>query len=124
MNLGYFGSLTGEFRGLDREVLMRGRKSSVVIELSEQQRVHLEQMLRSRSVKAGLQRRCRAVLAIADGMTFRKAMIVVGMTDKHLRKWCRRFQKRGIDGLNDLSGRGRKPAFSPDRCGADRQAGL
>tara|TARA_B110000014_G_scaffold216040_1_gene169981 strand:- start:294 stop:653 length:360 start_codon:yes stop_codon:yes gene_type:complete len=118
------GFVDGWFRGLDKDVLMRGRTSGVVIELSEQQRVELEQMLRSRSVKAGLQKRCRAVLAIADGMTFRKATTVVGMTDKHLRKWCRRFLERGIDGLNDLPGRGRKPAFSPERCGGDRQACL
>lgn len=103
---------------------MRGRKSNVVIELSEEQRARLEQMVRSRSVKAGLQRRCRAVLAIADGLTFRKAMTVVGMTDKHLRKWCRRFLELGIDGLHDLPGRGRKPSFSPSGGGADRQAGV
>lgn len=103
---------------------MRGRKSSVVIELSNQQRNQLGQMVRSRSVKAGLQKRCRAVLAIADGMTFRQAMIVVGMTDKHLRKWCRRFLEHGINGLNDLPGRGRKPAFSPGCGSSNRQACL
>lgn len=119
-----FPFVAGLFPGLDRDVLMRGRTSGVVIELSAQQRVELEQRLRSRSVKAGLQKRCRAVLAIADGMTFRKAMTLADMTDKHLRKWYRRFQERGIDGLNDLPGRGRKSAFSPECCGADRQAGL
>jgi transposase len=94
---------------------MRGRPSGVVVELADEQRGELEKQVRSRSVKASLQQRCRAVLAIADGMTFRQAAEVIGMTDKHLRKWCRRFQEHGMDGLKDLPGRGRKPAFSPDR---------
>jgi putative transposase len=96
---------------------MRGRRSGVVVEFVEGQRGELEKLVRSRSVKASLQQRCRAVLAIADGMTFRQAAEVIGMTDKHLRKWCRRFQEHGIDGLKDLPGRGRKPTFSPGgRC--------
>lgn len=58
--------MEGEFRGLDRDVLMRGRNSSVVIEVSEQPRIQLAQMVCSRSVKAGVQERYRAVLAIDD----------------------------------------------------------
>ena len=103
---------------------MRGRKSKVLVELSDEQRAELEQMVRSRSVKAGLQKRCRAVLAIADGMTFRESTTVVGMSDKHLRKWCRRYLENGCEGLNDQPGRGRKPGFSPRRCDAHRQACL
>lgn len=100
---------------------MRGRRSGVVVEFVvefvEGQRGELEKLVRSRSVKASLQQRCRAVLAIAGGMTFRQAAEVIGMTDKHLRRWCRRFQEHGIDGLKDRPGRGRKPTFSPGgRC--------
>jgi transposase len=101
---------------------MRGRKSLVVVDLTDLQRVELKRILRSRVVKAGLQKRARAVLAIADGMTFRSAANVVGITDRNLRKWCRRFLEQGIDGLNDRPGRGRKPSFSPDSRRADRQA--
>ena len=110
------------FPGLDREVLMRGRKSSVVVELTDRQRVELQRIVRSRVVKAGFQKRARAVLAIARGMTFRNAAVVVGMTDRNLRKWCRRFLELGLDGLNDRPGRGRKPAFSPLSRRADRQS--
>jgi hypothetical protein len=100
---------------------MRGRKSQVVVELSDEQRVELKGIARSRSVKAGVQKRARAVLAIADGMTFRQARSHIGMTDRNLRKWCRRYLDEGIDGLNDREGRGRKPVFPLECRGAGRQ---
>lgn len=49
------------FRGLDREVLMRGRKSSVVVELTDLQRVELQRIVRSQvRDKAGDSRTSRA----------------------------------------------------------------
>jgi putative transposase len=109
---------------LDKDVLMRGRKSQVQVELTVEQRAELEQVMRSRTVSAGMQKRCEAVLAIADGLAFTQAQRQVGMSDKHLRKWCRRFVVEGMKGLQELPGRGRKPGFSPRRRGANRQAGL
>jgi hypothetical protein len=103
---------------------MQGRRSAVVIALSHEQREELERMVRSRSVAAGLQRRARAVLAIADGKTFRQARQDLDLSDKHLRKWCRRYLAEGIDGLKDRPGRGRKPVFSPRGRGAGCQTGL
>lgn len=97
---------------------MQGRRSAVVVELSGDQREELERIVRSRTVPAGLVRRVQAVLAIANGMTFREAMKAVDMSDKHLRKWCRRYLEEGMSGLNDKPGRGRKPGFShpQSRC--------
>ncbi len=51
---------------------MRGRRSQVV-SVSADQRTQLEQLSRSRSVTAGLQKRPRAVVDMADGSTFRQA---------------------------------------------------
>ena len=103
---------------------MRGRKSEVVIQLTAEQRAELEKLARSRSVAAGLQRRCEAVLAIADGLKFTQAMELVKMSDKHLRKWCRRYLAEGLKGLQDQPGRGRKPGFSPRGRGANRETRL
>lgn len=103
---------------------MRGRKSEVVIQLTVAERAELEKLVRSRSVAGGLQRRCQAVLAIADGLTFTQAMERVKMSDKHLRNWCRRYLAEGLKGLQDRPGRGRKPGFSPRGCRANRQTRL
>lgn len=96
----------------------------MVVELSEPQREELERIVRSRSSAVGLVRRAKAVLAIADKMTFLAAMKSVEMSDKHLRKWCRRYRDEGIDGLKDRPGRGRKPGFSPRGRDAYCQTGV
>jgi hypothetical protein len=92
---------------------MRGRTSQLVVVLSPEERHHLEYRLRCTTTPLGLARRCRAVLAVADGLSFVGAARQVGLTEKHVRKWVQRFLAQRLEGLKDRSGRGRKPAFSP-----------
>ena len=92
---------------------MRGRKTQLAVTLSPEERHALESRLRRTTVSLGLARRCRAVLAVADGESLVSAGRQAGMAEKHVRKWVRRFLDRRLDGLADRPGRGRKPAFSP-----------
>jgi len=103
---------------------MRGRKSQPVVSLSPEERNALEYRLRCTTTPLGPARRCRAILAVADGLSFVAAARQAGLTEKHLRKWVQRFLAQRLDGLKDRSGRGRKPVFSPRGSGARRQAGL
>jgi hypothetical protein len=103
---------------------MRGRKSRLVVTLSPEERQVLEYRLRCTTTPLGLARRCRAILAVADGLSLVGAARQAGLTEKHLRKWVQRFLAQRLDGLKDRPGRGRKPAFSPRGGGARRQAGL
>jgi hypothetical protein len=100
---------------------MRGRKSSLVVTLSPQERQVLEYRLRCTTTPLGLARRCQAILTVADGLSLVGAARRVGLTEKHVRKWVQRFLGRRIEGLNDRPGRGRKPAFSPLGGPARRQ---
>jgi transposase len=71
----------------------------------------------------GLARRCRAILGVADGLPLVEVGRLVGLTEKHVRKWVQRFLKDRLEGLRDRPGRGRKPVFSPrgrDPRGEDR----
>ena len=92
---------------------MRGRKSSLVVSLSPQERQVLEYRLRCTTTPLGLARRCQAILAVADGLSLAGAARQVGLTEKHVRKWVQRFLASRLEGLKDRPGRGRKPAFSP-----------
>lgn len=96
---------------------MRGRKSSLVVTLDETERRELERWQRSSKMRVGLVRRARALLLVAGGKSLSQTAQVVGLTRKIVRRWVERFLKRGIAGLQDRSGRGRKPAFPP-RSGA------
>jgi hypothetical protein len=102
---------------------MRGRKTSLHVDVTSEERSQLEQCLRSRTVSLGLARRCRAILGVADGLSLVEVARLVDLTEKHVRKWVQRFLKERLQGLRDRPGRGRKPVFSPrggDARGEDR----
>jgi hypothetical protein len=102
---------------------MRGRKSSLRIVLTAEERIELQRRLRCTTTPAGLARRSRVILGVADGLALVQVARLVGMTEKHGRKWTRRFLERRLEGLHDRPGRGRKPVFSPrgrDVRGEDR----
>ena len=102
---------------------MRGRRTSLCVVLTAEERSELEQRLRSPTTSLGLARRCRAILGVADGLTLVEIARLADLTEKHVRKWVQRFLKDRLEGLRDRPGRGRKPVFSPrggDVCGEDR----
>jgi hypothetical protein len=47
---------------------MRGRKTSLHVILTAEERDHLEQRLRCTTTSLSLARRCRAILGVADGL--------------------------------------------------------
>ncbi len=102
---------------------MRGRKTSLRVILTPLERAELEKRLRFMSTSLGSARRCRAILAVADGLPLVQVARLVDLTEKHVRKWVQRFLKDRLEGLRDRPGRGRKPVFSPrggDARGEDR----
>jgi hypothetical protein len=105
------------------EVPMRGRKTLLRVVLSLEERQRLEYWTRCTTASAGLVRRCRAVLLVAQGFLLVEVARISGMTEKHVRKWVRRFLDEGFEGLKDRSRSGRPRVFSPRcraACGQDR----
>jgi Helix-turn-helix domain len=92
---------------------VRGRKTSLHVVLSVEERDQLEKRLRCTTTSLGLARRCRAILEVAAGTPLVQVARLVDLTEKHVRKWVRRFLTTRLDGLHDRPGRGRKPVFSP-----------
>ena len=92
---------------------MRGRKKTFSVTVSDSQRGQLLRWLRSTTGPAGLARRARLILLLADGVTYPGAAHAAGLTVRNARKWALRFVRQGREGLDDLRGRGRKPVFSP-----------
>ena len=103
---------------------MRGRKTSLVVVLTEEERDQLLRWSRSTSLAAGIVTRARAVVCVADCLPISHTARAVGLTERHVRQWVRRFLDKRLDGLYDLPGRGRKPSFSPSGGGLHRQDGL
>jgi hypothetical protein len=109
----------------------RGPTSVLVVKLTAQQRLELEHWQRCSTMAAGLVRRAKAILALAQGASVTVAAQAGQMQCKHVRKWVRRLGQQGLAGLHDKDGRGRKPVFSPrggvahgeDRLRIARRAG-
>src|SRR5712671_389322 len=93
------------------------------VTVSRKQRKELEALLRQTSVAAGLAKRARAILLLADGINVSSAGRMICMQRRHLYKWIGRFSAQGIAGLVDGKRTGRPPVFSPrggDSSGQDR----
>ena len=77
----------------------RGRKTSFTIRLTPAERQTLLAWQRSTVVPAGLARRGRIILLLADGVTITDIAATVGMSRRHIYKWVRRFVQHGVEGL-------------------------
>ena len=94
----------------------RGRKTSLTILLTADQRQTLLAWQRSATIRAGLARRSRLILLLSDGATITEAGRLVGLSRRFVYKWAQRFLQHGIAGLTDKPGRGRRPGRrQPDR---------
>src|SRR5947209_19400195 len=89
--------------------MARGRKTSLMIRLTPAERLTLVTWQRATTVPAGLARRARLLLLLADGMTITEAAATVGLSRRHTYKWIQRFVQEGIEGLVDKPGRGQRP---------------
>jgi transposase len=75
--------------------------------LSESDRIELERLVRSSSTAAGLSRRARTVLLMADHMTGADVALITGYTTVQVSRIRRRFAEVGMDGLQDKQRSGR-----------------
>jgi Helix-turn-helix domain len=103
---------------------MRGQKTSLLVLLTSEERQELEHWLRSSTMTAGRVRRAHAVLLVSRGISLVETGRRIGMTERNVRKWIKRFLTQRIAGLDDLPRPGRRPSFSPRSGTAYRQNSL
>jgi len=92
---------------------MRGRKSALIVILTDAEFQQLQKWIRSTTTAVGLVRRATAVLAVHGGQTIKQAALSSGLSEVHTRKWLKRFLQDRLTGLEDLARPGRPPAFPP-----------
>ena len=81
--------------------MARGRKTSFTIRLTPAERLTLLTWQRATTLSAGVARRARLLLLLADGMTITAAAATVGLSRRHSYKWLRRFVQAGLEGLHE-----------------------
>jgi len=92
--------------------MAKGRKTSVVIDITLEQREILTAWQRSTIIRAGLAKRGRVILMLADGASISHMSRTVAIRRRFISKWAERLCKQGIAGLHDQAGRGRNPFVS------------
>ena len=96
--------------------MARGRKTSLTIRLTPAERRTLLAWQRATTSRAGLVRRTRIILLLAEGVTITTIAATVGLSRHHTYKWIQRFMQEGLAGLEDKPGRGRRRRpMPPDR---------
>ena len=90
---------------------MRGRPSRLKVEIDDTTRATLEGWLRRQKTAVGLATRARAMLLLAAGQPYTHTAAQVGLAERHVRKWAKRFVAQGIAGLQDQPRPGRRPVF-------------
>ena len=75
-----------------------------MIRLTPAERLTLMTWQRATTISAGLARRARLLLLLADGMTITDAAATVGLSRRHAYKWIQRFVQEGLEGLEEKPG--------------------
>jgi transposase len=87
----------------------------VRIELSAAQRQCLTEWASRPTTPQRTALRARIILSCAEGLSQAAVAAKQGVRRRIVSKWCRRFYRRGLDGLHDAKGRGRKFSLSEER---------
>ena len=104
--------------------MARGRRTTLVIELTAEEQRELHSWQRSTTIRAGLARRGRIILLLARKHSVSEVCRMLPIARRHVYKWAERVLRDRIDGLAAKPGRGRK-AFRPaGGGGASGQDGL
>lgn len=83
------------------------------LKLTPDERTVLTGMLRATTISAGLARRARVVLAVANGDAYGTIAARHGVTDAYIARWKKRVVEGGLPALGDLPRSGRPDRLDP-----------
>jgi hypothetical protein len=93
--------------------MARGRRTSLTIRLTVQERRTLQAWQRSRTISVGRARRGQVILLMANRVSISNIAARVGMSRRFVYKWVERFLQEGLAGLDDKPGRGSRRGSPP-----------
>jgi Winged helix-turn helix len=88
--------------------MARGRRTSLTIHLTAQERRILLAWQWSKTISAGHARRGQVIILLADRVPISQIASRVGMSRRFVYKWVQRFLQEGLAGLTNKPGRGRR----------------
>jgi transposase len=85
------------------------------IDLSAEQRQSLRELTNRPTTPQRAALRARIILSCAQGLSQAAIAVQEGVRRRIVSKWCNRFRKCGLAGLQDAQGRGRKPRLPQEK---------
>src|SRR5690348_12056876 len=86
--------------------------------VSDEEREELGRMARSRTVGAGLVRRARIIVHALEGLRAPEISARMALCGATVRHWLKRFDARGLEGLEEDVRTGRPPTYSAEQRSA------
>ena len=86
--------------------------------VGDKEREDLARMARSRTLGAGLVRRAQIVMHALEGLKAPEISARMGLCGATVRHWLKRFNARGLDGLEEDVRTGRPPTYSAEQRSA------
>ena len=77
----------------------RGRRTSLTIRLTDDERQTLLAWQRSTTIPAGIARRGRIIVLLADRVPISRIAATVGISRRYISQWVHRFLHEGLAGL-------------------------
>lgn len=84
------------------------------VEVSGEDRRELERIVRAASSEVRMVERARIVLAASEGLTTEQIAQRVGCSERTVKKWRPRYERRGLEGLSDAPRSGRPLTHGPE----------
>lgn len=92
--------------------------------VTEEEARALHALSRSQTAEARLRDRARVCWLSHGGQRVSQIVREVGLSDWTVRKWLKRFNARGLAGLQDRARAGRPPTYTPEQVGVVIAASL
>ena len=92
--------------------------STMGLSLTAAKRADLEHLVRATSTPAGIARRMRCILLLADGATYTTACRALAVTDRFIARWKQRYVQGGVHALADAPRSGRQDHRVSPACEA------
>ena len=88
-----------------------------VREVTTEERQAVKRLAHSRTAPARAVERARVIQAALDGMTVEQIAVQLGLARNTVYLWLKRFQARGLAGLEDAPRGGRPPTYTREQVG-------
>lgn len=90
-------------------------RKAVRIKFKKGQKKELTRIVNSPKSEQRMVLRAKVILLAGEGKKIEEISQETGLSPQNTGKWRKRFIEKGLDGLNDAKGRGRKTEISPEK---------